>query len=578
MEEPPMGIAYIVAYLKRFEWIDLTVPFISCSSNNPPLENLLSEKQYDVVCTGGMFVYHRFYMKFFELARKYQKNALKVLGGPIVGALNYDELFRYLNIDIAIKGEGENTLLTLLKELYENQYFTSEINGLIYKNEKNEIIITKEALPIDLDELNINPDWSWYEYSEVLQKKYSENERHKFNRMPILASRGCPNKCDFCHSPFSKVRKRTVEDIINEIKYLKSTYKNDRLVFMDETFTANSRRMIELCETLIKEKINVQWSCGVRTNLINLEVLHLMKRAGCEAIQLGIESGSQDVLNRMNKNTTIENNLNAVILIRKAKIRPMISVMFGYEDETYEELQSTIDFLIEVNELPEYMSHTTPVPGAPLYDRTLKKGLINVNNTYEYIDNMNAGIYLTKRPFLNLTKIPNNIYWQTLLEAKQRLYTTLAHNNKAIIIEESVVLEDTRLNLKIECPHCNCIKNISQKFRWISKHFCTKCDRYMWLHLNNVSFLKRSYLDIENMINNTIHSKKEIVVKAITPEGMQNLYSIFYHVPWKKLWQNVVYVNSLHTFLYFESINMNSTEYTIFDIDNFSYVSGYQQC
>lgn len=555
-DELPMGIAYIAGYLKQFEWIDLNVPqFPKCQKT---LTEILSEKEYDAVCTGGMFVYHKVFQEFFDLSSVLQKNATRILGGAIVESLKYDEVFDYLKIDIAIRGEGEDILAKLLSAI-KNKDALENVNGIIFK-ENGKIKVTAPALDIDLNKNNLIPDWSWF-----------TSKDKTFNRMPILASRGCPNRCDFCHSPYDLVRKRNVEDVINEIKFLQKTYKVKKLIFMDETFTANSRRMQKLCEEITSNNIDITWQCGVRTNLVSYEVLCKMKLAGCNRIQLGVESGSDVVLKRMNKNSSVTHNKNAIELIRKAKIQPLISVMFGYYEETIEELKSTVDFLIEINELPEYMSHTTPVPGTALYDRSLKNGLINVNNVYEYISNMNQGIYLTRKPLINLTKIPNEIYWNILLKEKQRLSTTLANQNRLHVVKYEE--QNNKLKIYSKCPHCNSSIDFNQSFRWISKQFCNNCQRYVWFHLEDIDIYNKSYNEIKNMLIDTKKKNKKLFILARTALGMGNLYSIFYHTPWKNLWEHVNGVSSLSQFLYFQNIKNfgKYNNFNILDVDSFTY-------
>ena len=566
--ELPLGIAYVIGYLKKFDWIEVVSP--QSPLINKTLEEILSDTNYDAICTGGMFVNHHFYKDVFNLANIHQKKAVKILGGPIVESLDYKEVFEYLKIDIAIRGEGEATLVNVLDALMK-KIPLKDVNGIIFKDNK-ELVITNPQPLIDMKKENLLPDWTWMFPTIKESGRKDFNSFYKLDRMPILASRGCPNKCDFCHSPFESVRKRNVTEVIDEIKTLKENYNVSHFAFMDETFTANSRRMQELCAEIINHKLNITWSCGVRTNLVSLDVLKLMKESGCIGIQLGVESGSDKILKMMNKNSTVKHNRNAINLIREAKILPRISVMLGYEKETIEDIKLTVDFLIEMNEFPEFMSHTTPVPGTPLYDRALEQKSIKVNSTFEYIDSMNQGIYLTNKPFINLTPIPDNIYWKSLLMEKQRLYTTLAFNNRIKILDYT--LNNNILEIKAECPHCKNELNFNQSFRWISQRFCNNCNHHVWFHLQDIDIFKNAYSIIENFINEVNKNNDKLVLIAETQNAISNFYSIFYYSPWSEMWKNVYKIRSNKNLLYFEDINkldLLKKSYKILDLDIFKF-------
>jgi len=354
-ELPPMGIAYLAGYFKDHSDIEMNIPYHP--QYNGSIEDCVSDESYDIVSTGGMLTYMDFFKEFFNTALEKNPQSKRVIGGPVVSAFDKKILFDALPVDVAVYGEGEETFEELILALKDNRALDS-VKGIIYRREDGRIVENPPRPLIDLKKNDLRPDWSFFEMEGYFKQHLNKmNEGRPWRRnLPVFSGRGCPNKCHFCHSPFGRYRSRPTEMVISEIKDYKQKYKLQTTGFRDETF-ASPRRMVEICNAMIDAKLDMEWACGLRTNLVTEESLRKMKEAGCFQIQLGLESGSEKILKRMNKNVTVEHHRRAVALSRKVGIRPMIAVMFGYIDETIEDLRETVDLLIELNELPEYLSH-----------------------------------------------------------------------------------------------------------------------------------------------------------------------------------------------------------------------------
>lgn len=243
------------------------------------------------------------------IAKRVNKDIKVIVGGPHV-TLNQDMIYEYKQIglfDYCFTGESETKLLEFMQ-------------GVPVR--KNPVI--------DIDELP-QPN-----YDLVL------NSKSFINYSPIITARGCPNKCTYCASSIiwnSKVRFRSVMNIMDEIAKL--LWHTRYLDFVDDTFTLNKKRLINLLEHL-KYIRGLQWECDTRIDRIDTEILQLMKVSGCAKIKIGIESGSQKILNSVNKKITIEQIKLAVIKIKKIGIPLTAYYMIGLPGETNDDIKQTI--------------------------------------------------------------------------------------------------------------------------------------------------------------------------------------------------------------------------------------------
>jgi radical SAM superfamily enzyme YgiQ (UPF0313 family) len=202
-------------------------------------------------------------------------------------------------------------------------------------------------------------------------------------KMDVVSSRGCPYDCLYCYHLFgrSKYRFRSASNIIEEIKELVDKYKVGYIDFVDDNFLVNKKRVNEFCDLLRKEKISIKWSTIGRVNSINESLLMDIKKAGCNHIAYGLESGSQKILDIMNKKATVDQNREAVRLAEKVGLYPGTSLMIGMIGETRETFEETLRFCLELG------IHNTPhitqsYPGTPLYEIAKKKGLIKDEEKY----------------------------------------------------------------------------------------------------------------------------------------------------------------------------------------------------
>ena len=320
------------------------------------------------------------------IAKKIKENnpdITTLVGGPHITAVPAETMTLYPDIDIGVIGEGEITIIELLNAL-KNKTDLGSINGVIYRKDGGLKITPQRAFIKDLDTL---PFPAWDMLPNLL--KYYQQSAARIDRQPhisIVSSRGCPFQCIFCaRNVFGNVTRAHSDDyLIKMIKYLIKRYGIKSISFEDENFVVYRKRLIEFCNRIINEKIDITWDCASNINAINPQILSLMKNAGCWQINYGIESGSQRILDFIKKSVTLENIEQALKVTKNAGIITKGYFIIGHPTETYESIQETIDFIKKINLDVFQMSFMIPFPGSEFYTIAAQYG--DFKNDW---DNMN---------------------------------------------------------------------------------------------------------------------------------------------------------------------------------------------
>jgi anaerobic magnesium-protoporphyrin IX monomethyl ester cyclase len=286
---------------------------------------------------------------------------------------------RNKNIDFSIYGDPEFTLLDVANNIPMNK-----ISGLVYRKD-SDLITNSPRKPIDsLDELP-------FPARHLLDPSIYKRLPHELFKEPcvdVLASRGCPYQCIFCLLNVvwgNKIRVRSPENVIEELKILKSQGAK-QIHFHDLTFTLDREWVIRLCNLMLENKLNLLWTCQTRVDKVDLELLKLMKRAGCRSILYGIESLNQESLDSLKKGVKVEDVEKALRETKKAGIEIRCSMMLGLPGETKESVEKTISLLLKWN--PAFVQfHTTiAFPGTELYENIEKYGKIKDNQMIRKFD------------------------------------------------------------------------------------------------------------------------------------------------------------------------------------------------
>jgi radical SAM superfamily enzyme YgiQ (UPF0313 family) len=292
-------------------------------------------------------------------------NDIKVVVGGHHPTFCPDEMIENHDIDFVVMGEGELSLLQIVKQLLSGEENFDSVPGIMYR-ETNTIKKTPAAdLIADLDTLPV-PDRGL-----VIECDYERYKNHY-----ISTARGCPYTCSFCSDRTmwqKKVRRRSVKNVIEELTNLKDNYNVQYIDFTDGTFTYNTIYLKEFCETLINENINVNWRCTARYNNINQEILPLLKEANCAGLYFGLESGSRRILEAIDKGTTVDQIIKVSQMVSDSGLNSITAVMIGLPGETREDIESTLKLMREIKTDIFDVNCYVPLPGTELYNKLSKE-------------------------------------------------------------------------------------------------------------------------------------------------------------------------------------------------------------
>ena len=313
-------------------------------------------------------------LKVAAIAKEFNKTVL--VGGPHSNIVK-DEVLDYDLVDFAFFGEAEYSLLEFLKS-YPDMEKVREIKGLGYNFGEEKVFNGFGERIKNLDKFPF-PD------RELLvgRERYLPRDL-----ATIMASRGCPFKCTFCASVPIWGRQtiyRSPEHIVAEITELHDRYNTREFRFFDDTFTVNKKKLIEVCKLLVEQygEKYFSWWCLSTVKSISDEVLQWLKRAGCEQIHIGVETGSERLFGIIEKGCTKEEARNAILLSKKYNFWVNTFFITGFPFETEADIRETMAFIEETRPDSVNLCTFTPYPGTALYKHCIEKGLLEHDDSYE---------------------------------------------------------------------------------------------------------------------------------------------------------------------------------------------------
>ena len=377
---PPLGIAYMAGVLQENN-IDVEILDASAEDMDfKDVEKELLKRKPDLVALTALTPTIGRALETAQVVKETLPDAIVVMGG-YHPTFNFIETLEDENVDIVIRGEGEYIMLNLVQAL-ENQSSLHDVKGIVFEDKNSKEIVVNPEAPLiqDLDELpfpalNLLP-----------MKKYRllDMDTHMTT---MITTRGCPMQCSFCSSAAmhgKKIRERSVENIVDEIEYLKTNYDIDTIAFMDDTFTLKKRKVMAICDEILKRNIEIMWGCTSRVDTLDEKLLKKMKESGCITIFIGVESADQQQLDNMCKNTTIAKIENAFKIAHKLKIRTIASVALGMPGDTKEIMNKTVKFVHKLKPNYAIYSLATPYPGTRFYKEAFEKNLIKIKDWSKY--------------------------------------------------------------------------------------------------------------------------------------------------------------------------------------------------
>lgn len=295
--------------------------------------------------------------------------------GPHVSALP-EESLKTSNIDCVVMGEYEESLL----EYIENG--PKRTKGIAYKSNGQVVINDPRGYIENLDNLpfparDLLPNYKYFD--PILKNPFTF----------ILGGRGCPYRCTFCNWPQTiagrKYRVRSPQNIVDELQEILEKYNFRSILFNDDTFTANREHATGVCEEILKRGLKFPWACYARADTTDIGMLSMLRKSGCYLLKIGVESGNQEILDRVRKGYKIERVKEAVRLMLDMGFHVHATFVIGLPGETERTTQDTINFAVELNPTTVQFSCAIPYPGTEFYEHLQRNKNIIANCWEEFM-------------------------------------------------------------------------------------------------------------------------------------------------------------------------------------------------
>lgn len=377
---PPLGLAYIAAVLEQH---DIPVELIHCNGLGltwKDLPAIIEKASPDIVGTGAMTPMFSDAVRLVKMAKEIDPDITTVIGGSHVTFTYEETLQRVQDIDIIVRGEGEETVIDLVNSL-ETSSDLKNVKGIAYRDNGG-IIATKKRPPLDVNTLPLPA------YHMLPMEKYHFEFLEEFST--ALSSRGCPFSCTFCSEwdfwglPW---RPRNPESVGEELEIVTRKYKRKSVWFGDDCFNVDDNHIEGICEQIIERDLDVQWFYQGRADFLikHKDLLPLMRKTGNIMVQIGVEASTDAELGYMNKKITTDQIRKAVDLMKENDIVSQGLIIVGTPDDTMDSILHKIRFMKSLKVDFPIFTMFTPFPGNKVYEKAKEEGLIEDFN-YDHFD------------------------------------------------------------------------------------------------------------------------------------------------------------------------------------------------
>ncbi len=368
---PPLGLASIASYLER-EGVEVAI--VDCYAHPDSqrvLRELLRELRPALIgfsCTTSSFLDG---VRLASLAKSELPGIRSVFGGAHVSALK-EQVFGWSEVDYVVVGEGEATLAELVRSEGEN---LEQVAGLIFRDSDGTVVFNgHRGSALELDSLPFPAYEKLAGYPQAYRLPIFNYP--KAPNTSCISSRGCPYACSYCdRSVFRRsFRYNSAEYLYAHLRYLKEAFGIRHVNFYDDQFTFNRERVEAFCTLLHDRPLGMTFNCAVRAEHIDLELLRLMKSAGCWMASLGIETGDPQLLAQHRQNADLEMLADKIRMIKTAGIRTKGLLMMGLPGESEESIRRSMEYVFSLPIDDFNLAKFTPFPGSPLYAKIRELG------------------------------------------------------------------------------------------------------------------------------------------------------------------------------------------------------------
>ncbi|HTL81837.1 MAG TPA: radical SAM protein [Bacteroidia bacterium] len=361
----PLGILYVAAYLEKNKYPNTF--FDSTFSSFAKLKEEISSTRPDVIgiYTNLMTKLNVLRIISFIRSKEELRNCKVILGGPEVR--HHAENFLDYGADIIVIGEGEETMFEVVKAIDEKRP-VDDIPGIAFRKNGKVILTEERKLLKNIDEL----PFPARDKTDLNKYINAWKNAHGESSISVSTMRGCPYTCKWCSRAVygGTYRRRSAKLVVDEIEFLQQNYSFDNIWFVDDVFTISHKWMKAFADEIAQRKIEVRYEIITRADRLNEEVMDQLAASGCFRIWIGAESGSQKIIDAMDRRVEVKQVREMIKLAKKKNIEAGTFIMLGYPGETEEDILETIEHLSDSQ--PDYFTLTIayPIKGTPLYTET----------------------------------------------------------------------------------------------------------------------------------------------------------------------------------------------------------------
>lgn len=416
---PCIGLSYIASIMIKNGCEVDVMDYFGEELSYDDLRQRISNNRYDIAGLTTLTPSATVVERMCRIIREGSKDTKIILGG-IHASLFYRDFLDSGLADVVVHGEAEETILEILEAIKGYKRF-EEIKGIAFRDGSTTRDNGVREPPRNLD-LFPFPAWHLFPYKEYGMLPFADIAKPTLS---ISGSRGCPYRCTYCSLDYMGkfYRKRSPESIAEEFEYLYRDFKVRQVGFIDPIFPFDEEHTTLVCEELIRRGLNkkVVWISETRPDRLNKRLLNLMYRSGARRLLFGIESGSQRVLNSINKRLDLKLTKQIIKEAHSENIHIVGLFMIGLPDETEEEIEETIRFAMESDVDFAKFAITVPFPGSQLYDTLTSQGKLN-RRDWENFTTFNPDI---DKMVLATDRIPAERLLYLQKEATRRFYLRL---------------------------------------------------------------------------------------------------------------------------------------------------------
>ncbi|MBF0205749.1 MAG: radical SAM protein [Oligoflexia bacterium] len=393
---PSLGLAIIASHLLEHNY---QVKIFDGTINNSltDFKKVLREYSPQIVA----FTAYTYQIKSAALMAKICKEvnpcSISIIGGVHATIAPAETLKEFNVFDFVVAGEGELVIIPLIKKIISSEDFS--------RPDMERVVSCQQQEYFDLSK-SLIPSWELFDLKKY--KLYNLNERDHEGvslGLNVTTSRGCPFTCTFCNRLFGNVfRYRSVEQVVHEIRFIIEKFNIKNFSFSSDTFTFDRQYVLKLCRTLLKENLaaKISWTCNTRVDCLDDEIIEAIKEAGCKSIALGLESGTQELLDKMKKNIKVANFEAVIKKLKKSGIKVMANFILGlpYDDE--KSIQTSIDTACRLPLDSCSFSIFVPFPGSEIIKKLDQK--LKFDNNWDLFSTQ-APYYLYPHPQLSRKRV-----------------------------------------------------------------------------------------------------------------------------------------------------------------------------